>query len=70
MKRVLLPAALSCLAIATTACTGDVNRSMCEGLQTRVRVVDPLADRQTLRDQQVSCEAYAAERERLLKPQQ
>lgn len=70
MNRAFFLVALPCLAIGTAACTGDLNRSMCEGLQTRVRVVDPLAERQTLRDQQVSCEAYAAERERLLRQQQ
>jgi len=58
------------VACALSACAEDANRSMCEGLQTRVRIVDPLADRQTLRDQQLSCEAYAAERERLLKQPQ
>jgi hypothetical protein len=51
---------------ALTACATNVERSMCEGFQARARVVDPLADPKTARDQ-VSCEAYEAERTRLLK---
>ena len=55
------------LLLSAPACaTTDANRSVCEGLQARVRVVDPLADPKTARDQ-VSCEAYEAERARLLK---
>ena len=48
------------------ACSAPVNRSLCEGFQTRARVVDPLADQKTVRNG-VSCEDYAAERDRLLK---
>jgi hypothetical protein len=47
------------------ACTAAVNRSLCEGFQTRARIVDPLADRKTVRNP-ASCEDYAAERDRLL----
>ena len=57
------------VACVLSACAGDAQRSVCEGLQVRARVVDPLADARSARDQ-VSCEAYAAERERLLKQPQ
>ncbi len=68
MRPHLLRRLLLCVACALSACASDAQRSVCEGLQTRVRVVDPLADAKMARDQ-VSCEAYAAERERLLKQQ-
>jgi len=47
------------------ACTAPVNRSLCEGFQTRARIVDPLANQKTVRNPP-SCEDYAAERDRLL----
>jgi hypothetical protein len=47
------------------ACTAPVNRSLCEGFQTRARIVDPLADQKTMRNP-ASCEDYAAQRDRLL----
>lgn len=58
---------LLCLPAGLAGCaTTDVNRSVCEGLQARVRVVDPLADPKTARDQ-ITCEAYQTERTRLQK---
>jgi hypothetical protein len=67
MKTPMLSVLLACLPAALAACsTSDVNRSVCEGMQTRVRVVDPLADPKMPRDQP-SCEAYEAERARLTK---
>jgi type IV pilus biogenesis protein CpaD/CtpE len=69
MKTSILNVLLACVAAGLAACaTTDVNRSVCEGMQTRVRVVDPLADPKMPRDQP-SCEAYEAERARLTKPE-
>jgi hypothetical protein len=57
---------LVCVTAALAACAADVSRSVCEGFQARVRIVDPLADQKMVRDQ-VSCDAYEAERARLLR---
>ena len=57
-----------CLALAggLSACAGtDPAHAMCEGLQTRARVVDPLADAKSAKDT-VTCQEYEAERKRLL----
>lgn len=60
-----------CLAFASglPACAEtDPAHAMCEGLQTRARVVDPLADAKSAKDT-VTCQEYEAERKRLLPAQ-
>lgn len=53
------------LASGLAGCAGTSGaRAMCEGLQARVRVVDPLADPKLSRDHP-SCLEYEAERKRL-----
>jgi hypothetical protein len=66
MENPKLAVPLLCLLAGLNACATDVNRSLCEGFQARARVVDPLADPKTARDQ-TTCEAYQAERARLQK---
>jgi hypothetical protein len=58
------------LAAVLGGCAGsDTSRAVCEGLQARVRIVDPLADPKTARDQ-ITCHEYEVGRKRLQKQEE
>jgi len=69
MKIVSRATLVALLAAGVSGCAGSVvARSLCEGLQLRARVVDPLADPKTSPDR-ATCAEYEAERGRLNGPE-
>jgi nucleoside-diphosphate-sugar epimerase len=68
MKKAIWGSLLVAIGVGVAGCAGSpAARSLCEGLQMRVRVVDPLADPKTSPNP-ASCEQYEAERSRLTAP--